>query len=134
MTVLVGFVLLVLLILAFDLGIFSREAKTLTAKTALFRTAVYFVLAVLFTVFIYFAYDNGWFGLGVGVNPNDPRRPDTGWEAAAQFFAGYLLEQSLSVDNIFVIALILGYFKVPAAYQNRVLLWGILGALVMRGS
>jgi tellurite resistance protein TerC len=132
-TVLVGFVLLVLLILAFDLGIFSREAKTLTAKTALFRTAVYFVLAVLFTVFIYFAYDNGWFGLGVGVNPNDPRRPDTGWEAAAQFFAGYLLEQSLSVDNIFVIALILGYFKVPAAYQNRVLLWGILGALVMRG-
>jgi tellurite resistance protein TerC len=128
-----GFVLLVLAILAFDLGVFSRESKTLSAKTALFRTGVYFVLALLFTVFVYFAYQHHWFGLGLGVNPNDAGRPDSGWEAAAQFFAGYLLEQSLSVDNIFVIALILGYFKVPAEYQNRVLLWGILGALVMRG-
>ena len=128
----IGFFALVLLILAFDLGVFSRESKTLSAKTALFRTGVYFILAMLFTVFVFFAYEYKWFGLGTNVNPNDARRPDTGWEAAAQFFSGYLLEQSLSVDNIFVIALILGYFKVPAAYQNRVLLWGILGALVMR--
>ncbi|MBM4076106.1 MAG: TerC/Alx family metal homeostasis membrane protein, partial [Planctomycetes bacterium] len=59
--------------------------------------------------------------------------PKSGLEAAIMFFMGYILEQSLSVDNIFVIALILGYFQVPAAYQHRVLLWGILGALVMRG-
>jgi tellurite resistance protein TerC len=128
-----GFVLLVLAILAFDLGVFSRESKTLTAKTALFRTATYFVMAILFTVFVYFAYEYHWFQLGLGGDHDDPNLPDTGWEAAAQFFMGYLLEQSLSVDNIFVIALILGYFKVPAAYQHRVLLWGILGALVMRG-
>ena len=128
-----GFVLLVLMILAFDLGIFSRESKTLSAKTALFRTAVYFVLAMFFTIFVYFAYENNWFNLGLGNNPNDPLLPDTGWEAAVQFFSGYLLEQSLSVDNIFVIALILGYFKVPTEYQNRVLLWGIIGALLMRG-
>lgn len=128
-----GFVLLVLAILAFDLGVFSRESKMLSAKTALFRTGAYFVMAMLFTVFVYFAYEYHWFELGVGGNHDDPNLPDTGWEAAAQFFMGYLLEQSLSIDNIFVIALILGYFKVPAAYQHRVLLWGILGALLMRG-
>ena len=130
-----GFVLLVLLILAFDLGIFSRETKSLTAKAALFRTGIYFMLAVAFTGFVFVAYDNHWFDLGVipeGV-ANAAELPDTGWEAAVQFFMGYILEQSLSVDNIFVIALILGYFKVPEAYQHRVLLWGILGALVMRG-
>lgn len=128
-----GFVLLILMILAFDLGIFSREAKPLSAKTALYRTAAYFFLAVLFTGFVYFAYENHWFNLGVGPAGNNPGLPDNGWEAAVQFFMGYILEQSLSVDNIFVIALILGYFKIPAAYQNRVLLWGILGALIMRG-
>jgi tellurite resistance protein TerC len=136
-----AFVLLVLLILAFDLGVFSRESKTLSAKTALFRTGVYFVLALLFTVFVYFAYENHWFELGIYAENADANiaqddnahLPDSGWEAAVQFFMGYILEQSLSVDNIFVIALILGYFKVPSAYQHRVLLWGILGALIMRG-
>lgn len=128
-----GFVLLVFLLIAFDLGVFSRGPKTLSAKTALFFTAFYFVLAIGFTVFVYFAYQNHWFDLGVGNDPADPSLPDTGWEAAAQFFMGYLLEQSLSVDNIFVIALILTYFKVSASNQHRVLLWGILGALVMRG-
>jgi tellurite resistance protein TerC len=136
-----AFVLLVLMILAFDLGVFSRESKTLSAKTALFRTGIYFMLAVLFTVFVYFAYEYNWFNLGIYAENNeanlaagdDSHLPDSGWEAAVQFFSGYILEQSLSVDNIFVIALILGYFKVPSAYQHRVLLWGILGALVMRG-
>lgn len=133
-----AFVLLILMILAFDLGVFSRESKILTARTALFRTGAYFTLALLFTVFVYFAYENHWFDLGVlpTADPNIPfdatGLPDTGWEAAVQFFMGYMLEQSLSVDNIFVIALILSYFKVPSAYQHRVLLWGILGALVMR--
>lgn len=127
-----GFLVLIGLILAFDLGIFSRESKTLTAKAALFRTGIYFCLAVLFAVFVYFAYQGQWFGLGKGGDPNDPSLPDTGLEAAVQFFGGYLLEQSLSVDNIFVIALILSYFKVPAAYQHRVLMWGIIGALIMR--
>ncbi len=129
-----AFLLLVLIVLAFDLGFFSRESKTLSAKTALFRTGAYFLMAMLFTVFVYFAYEHHWQGLGI-VPPgaDNPWLPDTGREAAIMFFMGYLLEQSLSVDNIFVIALILGFFKVPIAYQHRVLLWGILGALVMRG-
>ena len=133
-----AFVLLVLIILAFDLGVFSREAKTLSAKTALFRSGIYFLLALLFTVFVYFAYQNHWFDLGLypDLKPDDPDAdtglPDSGLQAAFMFFMGYMLEQSLSVDNIFVIALILAYFKVPSAYQHRVLLWGILGALIMR--
>src|SRR5208283_2858339 len=74
LTVLVwlGFFVLVASILAFDIGVFSRESKTLSAKTALFRTGVYFVLAMLFTAFVYFAYENKWFELGVGGDPNDP--------------------------------------------------------------
>ncbi len=143
-----AFVLLVLLVLAFDLGLFTRgERKALTARAALIRTAIYFVLAMLFTVFVYFAYEHNWFGLGVysapaveesGHDNHDAAHtasllPKNGRDAAIMFFMGYILEQSLSVDNIFVIALILGYFQVPAAYQHRVLLWGILGALVMRG-
>ena len=133
-----AFILLVLIILAFDLGVFSRESKALSAKTALFRTGIYFVLAMLFTVFVYFAYENHWFHLGEYPNlklddPDaDTGLPDSGLQAAFMFFMGYMLEQSLSVDNIFVIALILAYFKVPNAYQHRVLLWGILGALIMR--
>lgn len=133
------FVLLVLVILAFDLGILSRESKALTARQALIRTGAYFVLALLFTVFVFFAYQYKWFGLGIydeakAAAVHGPTAlPANGLEAAAQFFMGYILEQSLSIDNIFVIALILAYFQVPAAFQHRVLLWGILGALVMRG-
>lgn len=155
-----GFVLLVLVLLAFDLGAFSgKESQTISAREALFRTAMYFFLACLFTVFIYFAYNGGWFGLGVSKIPHaateehhtpplvqlkfpfepewkgggDHGMPKSGSDAASMFFTGYLVEQSLSMDNIFVIALILGFFQVPAAYQHRVLFWGILGALIMRG-
>ncbi|MBS0202063.1 MAG: TerC family protein [Planctomycetes bacterium] len=141
-----AFLLLVLFILAFDLGVFSRESKALSARAALIRTTVYFVLALWFTVFVYFAYEHHLGGLGIYPEPANTQGhaleagahptsdlPENGWEAAAQFFMGYILEQSLSIDNIFVIALILAYFQVPAAFQHRVLLWGILGALVMRG-
>jgi len=155
-----AFVLLVLMILAFDLGAFSRgPARAITARQALFRTGVYVFLSCLFTVFVYYAYENHWFNLGVYADPDEtveadhhgkrlriafPFEPElkseaghglpgSGQEAATMYFTGYLVEQSLSMDNIFVIALILGFFQVPAAYQHRVLYWGILGALVMRG-
>lgn len=143
-----AFVLLVLLILAFDLGLFTPgEKKALSARAALFRTGTYFFLAMMFTVFVYFAYENHWFELGnYAVNTDSGSDdhghaaahtsallPKNGRDAAIMFFMGYILEQSLSVDNIFVIALVLGYFQVPAAFQHRVLLWGILGALLMRG-
>lgn len=108
----VGFVACVLVFLALDLGVFHRKAHTVGFKEALGWTAVWFSLAMLFA----------W-GL----------RPLRGEKEALEFVTGYLIELSLSMDNVFVIALIFGYFKVPSQFQHRVLFWGILGALVMRG-
>ncbi len=155
-----GFLALVLVLLAFDLGAFSgKKSQIISARQALFRTFCYLALACLFTVFVYYAYDRHWFNLGLlseeevaeeehhgpqWINFKFPFEPElkgggqhgmpaNGRDAATMFFTGYLVEQSLSMDNIFVIALILGFFQVPAAYQHRVLFWGILGALIMRG-
>jgi len=128
-----AFLLLVLLILAFDLGAFShKESRSISARQALFRTLVYFLLSCGFTVFVYHAYDKHWLGLGNFASPGHGL-PENGQEAATMYFTGYLVEQSLSMDNIFVIALILGFFNVPAAFQHRVLFWGIMGALILRG-
>ena len=108
----VGFILCVLFFLALDLGVFHRKAHVVKFKEALAWTALWFSLAMLFA-------------LGMQVA--------RGKEEALEFFTGYLIELSLSMDNVFVIALIFGYFRVPPQYQHRVLFWGILGALVMRG-
>ena len=108
-----GFNLFVLAMLALDLGIFHRKSHEVSLKEATLWSAVWVALALIFNAGVY------WL-----------RGPDP----AVQFFTGYLIEKSLSVDNIFVFALIFGYFAVPAAYQHRVLFWGILGALVMRAA
>jgi tellurite resistance protein TerC len=110
-TLWLGFNVFVLLMLVLDLGVFHRKATVITVKEALTWTAVWVLLAFLFNVFVFY---------------------QLGEEKAFEFFTGYLIEKSLSVDNIFVIILIFSYFNVPAAYQHKVLFWGILGALVMR--
>ncbi len=107
-----AFTVLILALLALDLGVFHRTRHALSLKEALGWSAVWITLALLFNAFLL---------LWRGATP------------ALEFFTGYLLEKSLSVDNIFVIALIFGFFKTPAEYQHQVLTWGILGALVMRG-
>jgi len=81
---------------------------------------------------VYYGYQGRWLGLGVGVDAADGLA-NTGWIATQKYLTGYIVEKSLSVDNIFVIALMFSFFAVPAIYQHRVLFWGILGALVMRG-
>jgi tellurite resistance protein TerC len=124
----IGFLLFVLLLLALDLGVFHRHAHVVTVKEALAWSGVWVAVACLFGVFVYFAYELHWFGL---VLPGD--EPD-GRAAAVLYFTGYVVEKSLSVDNVFVIALVFSYFGVPPAYQHRVLFWGVLGALVMRGA
>jgi tellurite resistance protein TerC len=86
-------------------------------------------LACAFNVVIYFAYENHWLGIGGDVGFDVGGR-----KAATQFATGFVVEKSLSIDNIFVIALIFNYFRVPSSYQHRVLFWGILGALIMRGA
>jgi len=101
----------VVAMLAIDLGIFHRKSHEVGVKEALTWTCVWITLAMLFNLFTYYYFDK---------------------VKALEFFTGYLIEKSLSIDNIFVIILIFSYFKVPKAYQHKVLFWGILGALVMR--
>ena len=127
-----GFVLFVLLMLALDLGVFHRKAHVVSVKEALGWSAVWISLGLAFAVFVYFGYENHWLGLGSAVDAVDGTVND-GKSAAVKYLTGYVVEKSLSVDNVFVIAMIFGFMAVPAIYQHRVLFWGILGALAMRG-
>ena len=138
-----GFIALVLLLLALDLGVFHRTAHVVSVREALRWSSFWISLGLAFSVFIYFGYERHWLGLGltpdlmtvapytvegVGLAYND------GTSATVKYITGYLVEKSLAVDNIFVIAMLFGFFAVPAIYQHRVLFWGIVGALVMRGA
>ena len=107
----VGFNVFVLAMLALDLGVFHRKPHEIKFKEALAWTAAWIVLALAFNAAVYH-----WWGSQVGL----------------QFLTGYLIEKSLSVDNVFVFLLIFTYFKVPAKYQHEVLFWGIIGALIFR--
>ncbi len=124
----IGFIAVIIVLLSLDLGVFHRKAHVIRAREALLWTLFWIFLAMLFNVFIYYAYREHWLGIGLG--PNQIR---LGSEAALKFFTGYIIEKSLSLDNIFVIAMIFAFFQIPTLYQHRVLFWGILGALVMRG-
>lgn len=107
-----GFNGLILVLLALDLGVFNRKAHAVSVREALGWSAVWISLAI-------------GFGLWVGHS--------MGRQSMLEFYAGYLVEQALSVDNLFVFILIFGYFRIEPALQHRVLFWGILGALLMRG-
>jgi len=109
----VGFNVFVLAMLAVDLFVFHREAHAVRTTEALAWSVVWVILALLFGVGVYALM---------------------GREAGLEYFAGYLIERALSIDNIFVFVLIFSFFHVPARYQHRVLFWGILGALLMRGA
>jgi tellurite resistance protein TerC len=93
---------------------------------------VWIALGLSFSAFVYFAYEGQWLGLGVAPDPIDGV-VNNGWLAMQKYLTGYVVEESLSVDNIFVIAMLFGFFAVPPLYRHRVLFWGILGAVVMRG-
>jgi len=108
----VGFIAFVLAMLALDLGVFNKTPHVVKAKEAAVWTAVWVGLALVFAAGLAYFVDR---------------------QTALTFLTGYVIEESLSVDNIFVIVLIFQYFAVPAQYQHRVLFWGILGALIMRG-
>ena len=127
-----GFIAFILLLLALDLGVFHRGAHVVGFREAARWSAFWLGLGASFSVFIWFAYENQWFGLGSLPDPVDGVAL-TGTAAASKYLTGWLIEQSLSVDNLFVIAVIFGSFAVPAAYQHRLLFWGILGAIVLRG-
>lgn len=128
----IGFVVLVLALLTLDLGVFHRKAHVVSFREAMGWSALWIFLGLTFTVFIYYGYESQWAGLGAKPDPID-RRINDGHGAAVKYLTGYVVEKSLSVDNIFVIAMIFAATAVPAIYQHRVLFWGIIGALVMRG-
>jgi len=121
------FTALIIALLLLDLGILQRRAHSIGVKEASVLSAMWVALALLFNVFIYFMYENQWLGAGQ-IGP----RQLSGGEAALQFLTGYLVEESLSVDNIFVFVVIFTYFGVPGKYQHKILFWGVLGAIVMR--
>ncbi|HCE57201.1 MAG TPA: hypothetical protein DER09_05200 [Prolixibacteraceae bacterium] len=106
-----GFLLFVLLMLALDLGVFHRKSHEVKIREALVWSAVWISLAMIFNVGVYYFM---------------------GKEKAIEFLTGYVIEKSLSVDNLFVFIMVFSYFNVDTKYQHKVLFWGILGALVMR--
>jgi len=128
-----SFIGLILLLLALDLGFFHRNAHVVTFKEALRWSIVWISVGLSFSVVIYFAYKGHWMELGTAVDLIDGT-VNNGTAAAGKYLTGYIVELSLSVDNLFVIAMIFTAFAVPAAYQHRLLFWGILGAVVMRGA
>ncbi len=141
----VAFIGLVIVFLALDLGVFHREAHEVKMKEAVTWSIIWLTCGIAFSGFVYMAYENHWLGLGLdtakystseAIGAGAPLIVSgevQGLEAANQYLVGYVVEKSLAMDNIFVIALIFSFFAVPAKYQHRVLFWGIIGALVMRG-
>ena len=132
-----GFLAMIAVFLALDLGVFNRKAHVVSVKEALGWSAVWIGLSLGFSFFILFAYSHHWLGLGAP-SPLLSEKLDIhggldGRAAFVKYLTGYVVEWSLSVDNIFVIALIFAYFRIPDQYQHRVLFWGILGAILMRG-
>ena len=125
----IGFIAFILFLLALDLGVFHRKAHVVGVREALQWTAVWVGVSLAFNVLVYFLYEHHWLGLGSRVGHHVGGR-----EAALDFLTGYVVEKSLSLDNIFVIALIFQTLQVPAASQHRVLFWGVVGALLMRGA
>ncbi|MBQ4143353.1 MAG: TerC family protein [Thermoguttaceae bacterium] len=126
----VGFLGLVFFMLALDLGVFNRKAHVMGIREALKWTAVWIGIALLFNVGIYFIYEHDIGGIAGMFHESGQA---CGKTAACEFLAGYLVEKSLSLDNIFVISLIFSSFGIPQLYQHRVLFWGILSALILRG-
>ena len=128
----VGFLALVFALLAIDLGVVNRGDQMISVRQAFRNTAGFVTLALGFAAAVYLMYEHRWFGLGVTPDAIDGI-VSTGRIATVKFLTGYVVELSLSTDNVFVIALIFTHLRVPGAYQHRVLFWGILGALLMRG-
>jgi len=123
----IAFLALIGFVIALDLGVFHRKSHVISLPEAIGWTVTWIALALVFNVGVYYLYElnpHGW---------DIDTQQLSGAEAAIQFFTGYLVEKSLSIDNIFVIAMIFAHFRVPLTEQHRVLFWGILGAVVLRG-
>jgi len=124
MIVWISFIIAILVFLALDLGVFNKTPHIISTKEASKWTAIWVTISFLFSGVVYWLYSNNYVANPDGLKPT---------VASMKFITGYLIELSLSVDNIFVIAIIFSSFRIPQKYQHRVLFWGILGAIVFRG-
>lgn len=125
------FLALVLVLLALDLGVFHRSAHVVTFREAVGWSLVWMTLGLGFAGVVYVGYEHKMWGLGTAVDPVDGTVND-GAAAVGKYLTGYVVEKSLSVDNIFVISMIFTTLAVPRLYQHRVLFWGVAGAVAMR--
>jgi tellurite resistance protein TerC len=122
----------VLLLLALDLGVFHREAHEVSFREAATWSVVWVTLALVFN-FLLYQYALWKFPQDARLLATPGFDPDAAaWRVALEFLTGYVVEKSLSVDNVFVFVLVFGYFRIPAKYQHRVLFYGIIGALAFR--
>src|SRR5512137_2765338 len=110
----IGFLTLIVALLALDLGVLNRRDHEISAREAMGWTSFWVALALLFNAAVYYIYEHHWLGIGT-----TPGYEPTGWKALIHYFEGWLVEKSLSLDNIFVIALIFRFFNVPLKYQHR---------------
>jgi tellurite resistance protein TerC len=124
MVVWIAFLALIFIFLALDLGVFNKTPHIIGSKEAGKWTALWVSLSFIFSLVIYWLYDKGIVENPTSLSPVN---------AMMKYITGYLIELSLSVDNIFVIAIIFAAFKIPRKFQHRVLFWGIIGAIVFRG-
>ena len=124
----IAFIALIGSLMALDLGVFHRRAHAISGREALGWSLLWISIGVAFSGIVYLVYENHWDGLGAG-----NFEAHTGWEAMLTYLTAYLIEKSLSLDNIFVMALVFNYFQIPGKYRHEVLFWGIIGALIFRG-
>ena len=118
-----AFIFLILIFLALDLGVFNKKDHAIRSKEAGIWTSIWFTVAMSFSGMIYWLFSSGIIDNPTDLTPGD---------AVLKYITGYLIELSLSIDNVFVIAVIFSAFGIPPIYQHRVLFWGILGAIVFR--
>jgi len=124
MIVWIIFLATIFLFLALDLGVFNKNPHIIKPKEAGIWTGIWVTLSFVFSLVINWIYSNGYITNPTGITPS---------VATLKFITGYLIELSLSIDNIFIIAVIFASFKIPQKYQHRVLFWGIIGAIAFRG-
>ena len=127
-----GFILLIILLVLADLGLFNRTAQAISLSKALIWSAAWVAISLCFTAVIYDGYAHHRFGLGSNPDAVDGLI-NGGPTAASKYLTGYVLEKALSVDNLFVIAVIFRFLAVPAHQQRRILFWGVFGAMLLRG-
>jgi len=125
------FVAFIIVLLAIDLGVFHRRPHEPSVRQAVALSAVWLAVGVGFSGVVYLAYEHGWFGLGATVDVVDGSI-NGGMAAFEKYLTGYVVEKSLSIDNVFVIAMIFSSLGIPPRHQHRVLFWGVLGAIAMR--